>query len=126
MATDYAAKAAKATAQIRKAGQAVVITGPGVQAYDPDTDTVTAAAPVSMSGVGALFDYNLRDAGVRHQGEAVIQVGDKRLLLAVEGITAEPQPGFKATVAGTVYNVMQVKATAPAGVPVLYELHLRR
>ena len=125
MAIDYAAIAADVLEQIAEAGQAVTIKVPTAGIYDADTDT-RVPGETTLTGVGVLLDYKLQQAGVREAAESLVQVGDKKLLLATQGITVEPPPGARATVAGVTYRVLNTRAVAPAGVAVLYELHLRR
>lgn len=86
--------------------------------YDPATGT--AATTTETEDVkAAVFDYpaQLVDG-------LVIQRGDKRVIAEVK--TLVPQAVDKFTWQGEVYQIVNVKALAPAGVGVLNTLQVRK
>lgn len=99
--------------------------------YDKTLGKTVSGAPVVTLGVGLVFDYGLHASGAGTVGGSLIVAGDRQLYLAaltVDGV-AIPQPvkGDKALAPdGIEYNVENVKSLAPAGVPVLYDIQLRR
>lgn len=99
--------------------------------YDRSTGKVEPGDPVITVGVGLAFDYGLHASGAGTAGGSLIAAGDRQLYLAAITVGGVPIPApvknDKATPAdGIEYNVESVKTLAPAGVPVLYELQLRR
>lgn len=102
-------------------GQSCVLGVVTTGAYDPTTGeagTTTATHPVTA----ALFDYPQR-----HIDGTLILTGDKKALVSPVGLTVEPAPGNTLTdAAGKQYTVVNAKATAPAGLAVLWTLQVRK
>ncbi len=131
---DSAATALDAHAALVDAGGA----DPGVwikmessPVFDKATRTATPGAVVEYHGVGLVFDYDFRTSGANTMGSSLIQAGDRQLYLStfdVDGApVATPIDGGKCTAPdGTLYTMHNVKNLAPAGVPILYEVTLRR
>ncbi|MGI4847551.1 MAG: hypothetical protein ACRYGK_05365 [Janthinobacterium lividum] len=123
MSFDYAKSAVTADRLIKKFGQAVRIRRITVGAYDP----ALGEAPMTKldhDGIGALLDFEQRDIdGSR------IKVGDQRLLLSPKKAdgSAMPLPTTDdlVVIGTTEYSVQPSKQLAPAGVPVLFDLHIR-
>ena len=99
--------------------------------YDRTTGQTPLGTPVITLGVGLAFDYGLHASGAGTAGGSLIAAGDRQLYLAaldVDSVAiAQPLKNDKAVpLDGVEYNVESVKVLSPAGIPVLYELQLRR
>lgn len=112
----YTATAAEAHALLSEFGQRVTLTKNSAGAYNPATGSATVTS-VAQSTVGAVLEFA---DGVTNFAGALVTKDSKRVLLSTVGIDA---PAVDDTIAagGKTYTVLQVKATRPAGVPVLYE-----
>lgn len=86
--------------------------------YDPATGTSTQVVTDSKT-VGAKFPY-----GDRAIDGTMILSGDEQIYLSPVGITSVV-PGDRVILASGTYSVVRVKTTAPAGIPVIYELQVR-
>lgn len=93
--------------------------------FDPTTGVVTGSSTATYTVTVAQFDYDLKDSGADYQKETEIRSGDKQILLAASGFAVVPVQSDTITVAGTIYNIVNIKALSPAGVVVMYELHGR-
>lgn len=122
--TFYADMAAVADELLAELGVTVTLRTVSAGDYDPDTGTA-ALTTTDQTGNGALFDYGLHASGQSFGEGTMIVSGDKNLLLSPVGITA-PAAGGKVIAAGVTWEIVSVKTTAPSGVPVLYEVQLRR
>lgn len=89
-------------------------------AYDPATG-VAAVATADHNVLGAEFDY----PALLIDG-TTIQRGDKKIILAADGMTVEPDADDVVLVGGVVRNVIGVRAVNPAGTPVAYILQVRK
>lgn len=102
-------------------GQSCVLGSVTDGTYDPATGSAsptTASQPVTA----AMFDYPQRFVD-----GTLIRTGDKRALVSPVGLTVEPKPGDTLTdAAGKVHQVVDAKATAPAGTVVLWTLQVRK
>lgn len=126
MSFDYDEAAADALELLAEYGiNSVQVTTPGAGTYDASSATVSNT-PTVDTGTGALLDYNLRDLGKSNAPGTLIEATDKKLLLAPAGITIEPSPKTTIRFGSTVYKVVTVKTVAPAGIPVLYILQVRK
>lgn len=129
MAIDYDEIAAGALESLEEAGQIVKLRRAVPGEYDPGTGG-SADVDVDYEGTGAAFDYSLKDSGQASDPNTLIRVGDKQLYLAATQTSGEPMPtpltSNKVVIGSVVWNVQNVKEINPAGVPVLYELNLRK
>jgi hypothetical protein len=115
----YADLATLSGSLLTEFGQAVTRTANTAGAYDPATGAATNTT-VTTTRRGALFTYG-KDAQQYVRGN-LVQVNDRKLLLDPSGQVAMTDTY---TIQGEVYTVVSIKPTDPAGVPVLYELHVR-
>lgn len=122
--TLYTELAAVADELLAELGQAVTIRHRTAGAYDPATGAVTVTT-TDEAGNAALFDFGLHQFGTSFAAGALIQAGDRQMLLSPVGISA-PKPGDQAIASGVTWSVEAVKETSPAGTVVIYELLLRR
>jgi len=88
--------------------------------YDPATGSA-AVAEVDHACTGAEFDF----PALLIDGTS-IQYGDKKVLLAAQGLDAEPDVGDDITSGSTRRQVIAVKAVAPSGTVVVWQLQVRR
>ena len=87
--------------------------------YDPTTGGVTLGS-IDIPCTGAAFDY----PAIAIDGTS-IQRGDKKVLLSAEGLDETPDTGDQIVTAEVARNVISVKAIAPAGTVVMFELQVR-
>lgn len=125
MTFDYSNPAATALRLLTKFGRSVTLRKQTAGAYNPATSSATITN-TDYTGTGALFDFNERVLGTQFADGTTVEQGDKFLLLAPSGITVAPEPNDLLIFGSDTWNVMNVKTVAPAGTPVLYELHLRK
>lgn len=122
---DWTAEAEEVRQSLEEDSQPVTLTREVPGEYDPDlgaAPTVTETA----GAVGLAFDYSLLqpNAGAAFASGLILE-GDRQLLMSVPAEFL-PAPGYMVTLVDGLWLVKNVKAVAPAGVPVLYDLHLRR
>lgn len=120
---DWAAEAEEVRQSLEEEGQDVTLTREVQGEYDPDL----GAAPMvteTAGAVGLAFGYSLQQAGAAFES-GLILVGDKQLLMSVP-LEFLPEPGHMVTLVDGLWLIKNAKSIAPAGVPVLYDLHLRR
>lgn len=127
MAADYAEAAQDALETLTEAGAVAVLTW----ALAPVSDAPDAAtpAPVSVSAYGAIFDFGTLQVGT--QPDSLIKAGDRYVLLATTDTAGAAVPDVPAEARviapdGLPYVVRSCKTVGPAGVPVLYKIHVRR
>jgi hypothetical protein len=99
-------------------GQALTLRKRTPGAYDPATGAA-AVTEADTSVRGAVFDF---PAGMV-DGTSILR-GDRQVILAGGG--SVPDAGDLLLIGETAHNVISVKATAPAGTVVIYELQVRR
>lgn len=121
---NYAATAARAAAQIKKAGQAITITraSDGIGEFDPATGAYEPVAPLTFSGHAVASNYRQDLVDV-----TLIKQGDKLFTVAAWGLGCEPMASDTLTDAGgDVWNIVAVDIVAPAGVALLYKVQGRK
>ncbi|HEX5539901.1 MAG TPA: hypothetical protein VFX01_08960 [Methylophilaceae bacterium] len=125
----YSDIGATANRLIADKGQSVTITKITAGTYNPDTGTVENTE-TTYTGNGVLLDYNLQDKGVTNEGGALIQMGDKKLLLSPIDTSGTSLPAFEPNdtvlVDGNTWTVVNAKVLSPAGTIVLQELQIRK
>jgi hypothetical protein len=88
--------------------------------YDPTTGTA-AIVEVDHACLGAEFDYQ----ALLING-TTIQYGDKRVLVAAQGLDATPDLSDDITSGTTRRHIVGVRSIGPGGVIVVWELQVRR
>ena len=126
MAEDWAAIAAEVNGGLGEVGQAVTISRPGPDVFDPATDTTVPGPPIVQQCSGSQKSYSARSID-----GTVIQQGDVQFLLSplkADGSPIERPVADRDTLTKLdgPWAVKHVDTIAPAGVPVLYKLQLRR
>jgi hypothetical protein len=121
MSFDYDNIAAVADELLAEFGQSCSLGSVTDGTYDPETgEAAPASTPHPLTA--ALFDYPQRFID-----GTLIRTGDKRVLASSVGLTVEPKPGDTLTDAvGKVYQVIDAKATVPAGTAVLWAIQVRK
>jgi len=118
MSFNYSKAAATATKLLAKFGRTVTHTIRTTGSYDPATGAVTITE-TTQSATAALFDYGTKDID-----GTLIQMGDKRALIAP--LTTMPKPDDTLTVGTVVWTIKQVNELNPAGTTVMYEAQVRK
>ncbi len=107
-------------------GQVVTITAPGEDVFDPATDTSMPGAPIVQTGSGVEDVYSAHSiAG------GLVLVGDVQFLLSPLKADGSPitQPVADRHILTKLdgpWAIKHVDTVAPAGMPVLFKLQLRR
>lgn len=114
----YSETAASAKKLLTKKGQQVTRRAYTEGTYDPATSTASVVTTDSTR-VGVLFDFG---SGQSHVRGSLIVANDKRLLLDADA-TVNQQDHF--IVGGREYTIVSVGEINPAGISVLFDLHLR-
>jgi len=130
-AFDYVETAQEAAAILADFGALATVTRTPAPLDDgPDTGQ-PAPLPVSVTAWAAIFDYTEKSYG--NQPDALVRAGDRQLLLAgidVDGVTITPDmlPVDAPLIGpdGDRYVIKNPKPINPAGVPVLYDIQVRR
>lgn len=126
---DYAQDAREVAADLREDGALITLSWSVALPYDPSNPRAPATTTVSVTAAGVVLPYSSRVIGT--QSDSLIQSGDQQLLLAVLDADgnpfAEPKPEAEAKLAdGSTWKVKNPRTLAPAGVPVMYDITLRR
>jgi 3-dehydroquinate synthase class II len=118
----YDEMAVMALEMITEFGQSVIIREIKVGEYDPGTGTVLPDTVVEQTAQGILLDFT----GQEFQANSLIQVGDKKLKIAAQGLEWPPRLLNKVIVQGRMWSIIPpLKEINPAGTPILYELQVR-
>jgi len=117
-AYDYDRAASSVRRMLERFGRDVILRKSRPAAYDPATSTV-AVGTQHFTATGVLLSYAQSEVD-----GTLIRQGDQRLLMAVEPLL-RPETGDNVVIDLQVFTVIDVRATEPAGVAVLYELQLR-
>lgn len=91
-------------------------------AYDPATGTTSAPATTDNLYDGVLLDFAAGQTMVRG---TLIQANDKQLLLSPEA-SATLSPEDHVLVGTDEYTIVSIGTIAPAGIVVLFDLHLHK
>lgn len=116
----YTSLRSTAARMIGDKGRAMTLHQQTPGTYDPATGAA-AVTEVDYDCFGAEFDY----PALLIDGTS-IQAGDKRVLLAADGLSVEPDVGDDITSGSTRRRIIAVKAIAPAGTVVIWQLQVRR
>lgn len=123
MSFDYAKSAATASRLIERFGRTIQHVKVAEGTYDTETSTVTN--PETLTDVKACdFDFEDKSGGQVYQSDSLVQIGDRYCLVA-PGITAI-DTSDKLDIDGVRWNIINVKRLSPAGVSVLWTVHIRK
>lgn len=123
MTFNYSRPAATALRLIAKYGRTIQHQRITEGAYNPETGTDTGTT-VSTNVKGADFDFKLQSAGQSNITDSLIQAGDRYVLIGAE--VAAIDTSDKLVIDGVTWNIVSVKKLAPAGVVVLWTVHVRK
>lgn len=119
MTFNYAKTAATALRLLTRFGADVTLRNvPSTGTYTPGGTNVPGG-PTDVTRKGAIFDFG---KGQVNAAGGLIQGGDKRLLMEV-GVV--PSLEDRVVANGVEYVIKGVGEVNPAGVPVVYDLHVR-
>ena len=123
MSFDYNRPAATALRLIAKYGRTIQHQSITEGTYNPETGTDTGTT-TSTNVQGADFDFKLQSAGQSNITDSLIQAGDRYVLIGAE--VAAIDTSDKLVIDGVTWNIVNVKKLAPAGVVVLWTVHVRK
>lgn len=117
----YEQNAATATKLLTKFGKSVTLRQSSAPVYDETTSSTAAAVVTDTVLKGAVFDLA---EGVTSIRGTMVAAGDRQIYLeAKSGVV--PKPDDQLIDGLDVYQVVSVGELNPAGVPVMYTLHVR-
>lgn len=121
MSAFYARMAATALRLITQFGQTITLRDTVPGEYDPVTGETTPETPIDQPAQAILQDYALQQAGMSYAEGTVIKQGDKKILVAAQGLTP---PTLTTTViaGGSTWTIVNIKEINPAGTPLVYEI----
>jgi hypothetical protein len=124
---DYTQETRDAAASFKESGGLFVLSWTPAPTSDaPDAPTPEA---VEVRASGLLLEYSAKSQGT--QADSLILAGDKQVLLAAlddigNPISAVPPEAQILAPDGVTYTVKMSKPLAPAGVPIMFDLNVRR
>lgn len=125
MSQFYDRMASTALRLIERFGQTITLRDTVQGEYDPVTGSQTPDVEVDQPAQAILQDYALQQAGMSYAEGTVIKQGDKKILVAAQGLT--PPTLTTAVIAdGATWTIVNIKEINPAGTPLVYELQGRR
>lgn len=125
MSQFYDRMAATALRLIEQFGQPITLRDTVPGDYDPVTGAQTSDVEVTQPAQAILQDYALQQSGMSYADGTVIKQGDKKILVAAQGLTP-PTLTMKVLADGTTWTIVNIKEINPAGTPLVYELQGRR
>lgn len=125
MSQFYDRMASTALRLIERFGQTITLRDTVPGEYDPVTGETTPETPIDQPAQAILQDYAPQQSGMSYAEGTVIKQGDKKILVAAQGLTP---PTLTTTVLadGATWTIINVKEINPAGTPLVYELQGRR
>lgn len=115
----YQDMALTAQQMLTEFGQVVTLRRLGAGAYDTSTGRNTLPAPSDVPINGAVFDY---PPGQVNGPGGLILAMDKRLLLSPGTI---PTIEDRVIVNSIIYSIKGIQEINPAGIVVMYDMHIR-
>lgn len=128
MAYDYGETAQDVREALEETGALCALAWtPPPESDAPDAPT---PAPLAFSAWGVILDYS--DKALGTQSNSLIEAGDRQILLACFDEStgdALPLPPAESKIIapdGIEYTIKRAKPLAPAGIPVMFDLNVRR
>jgi len=109
---------------LKELGQLLTFTRETEGDIDPGTGMITNSTKEDFKVNCAVFDYTAKNAGVGVIEGTTIKTGDKRILAEAGGYT--PSVGDTTVIGGNVFSVNNYTEVNPAGIPVMYEIQVRK
>ena len=125
MSAFYDRMSATALNLIARFGQTITLRDTVPGEYDPVSGAQTPGVEVDQPAQAILQDYALQQAGMSYAEGTVIQQGDKKILVAAQGLTP-PQLTTTVIADGATWTIVNIKEINPAGTPLVYEIQGRR
>lgn len=125
MSQFYDRMASTALRLIERFGQTITLRDTVPGEYDPVTGSQTPDVEVDQPAQAILQDYALQQSGMTYAEGTVIKQGDKKILVAAQGLTP-PQLTTTVLADGATWTIVNIKEINPAGTPLVYELQGRR
>lgn len=127
MAFNYSPIAATALAILADKGQSVTLSKVTPGTYDPVTGETTGAATATQAAAAVLLDYSLQESGAKFADGSQVRVGDKKCLIAADGLAWAPDEATTLTdAAGVVWQIEKLRTLAPSGLAILYTANATR
>lgn len=115
----YSGLQATASRILKDKGQEVTFTHTTPGSFDPILGEDVGPTTSLIVGFGVALDYNNSEVD-----GTIVQSGDIRFIL--ENVIVAPVNGDTVPIDSKVHRVMNIKPTSPAGIPVIYEVQLRK
>lgn len=122
MSFNYAKTATTANKLLARFGKSWTIKSITPGAYDTDTGE-SAPTETDATANAVLLDYS--NNGMTNAENSLIQVGDKKMLVAAQGLPFVIKAGDLCVSGAEQWRVINVQALKPADITVLYELQVR-
>ena len=126
MADFYSRMASTALRLITRFGQAATLDDVTPGAYDPITGETTGDTPITQPCQLILLDYTSQESGAKFNEGSQVVSGDKKILIAAQGLTWAPTLTTRITADGAVWQAVNIKVSNPAGTPLVYEIQGRK
>lgn len=126
MSAFYDRMAATALRLITRFGQSATLDDVTPGTYDPVTGETTGDTPITQPCQLILLDYSLQESGAKYAEGSQVLAGDKKILVAAQGLTWAPALTTTVTADGDLWRIVNIKVSNPAGTPLVYELHGRK
>ncbi len=88
--------------------------------YNPETGK-TVNSEVTYPTYGVITDYRLKDID-----GTLVKRGDKRIILAATEAMPEPNGDDNIIISGVIWSVIISNPVAPANIPILYIVQVRK
>lgn len=124
MSAFYSGLQGTATRLLTQFGKPLTLRIQAGSTYDPATQT-NAPSYTDYQVKGLVLNYKLLTSGAVSEAGTLIQTSDRKLLLSVSNAPI-PTIGAQVVDGFDVYTVENVKALAPAGINLLFELQGRK
>jgi len=106
---------------IARHGQAATLLRPGEGTTSPFGDYIPGPdAEIPVTVVSATYAVELQLVAA-----ALLDVGDQRVLVSVEGLSVEPATTDKLRIDGTEFETRRVSPLSPAGEVIFWEMQVR-
>lgn len=119
--TFYPDHRAMAERLIRDKGQLVSLRKPASGDYDPESATASLTPTIYTDIPAAVVAYKNTDID-----GTLIKKGDKKVLMACDTLTVEPEVNDELVIAAVVHSIKAVDPLAPGGTSVIYTLQVRK
>lgn len=104
---------------IAERGKTVTLRRLEPASYSTATGQVTATQ-TDHAVIAVIEDYGA------HQIQGLVRQGDRKALLAADGLAVTPRPGDQLVLDGEAFTVVQVEGTFSGALPAVFTLLVRR